>query len=191
MRASKVRDRFWIRTKNQAAQLAEKRSKFKPDEIIDFLADEGHNHSAFEVDSKNRMILVDKRTGNPLGLDERLIDDIAKIIGILSGKWVIFVEQGSAGRLWSKIKKLAGEGKIWSAKISTAAYPWMPKNKRVICVYTKNYLDKKDVMQAREMLRKNGIDDKLSYKPDIYTVLGIYPDNMESFHLKKIARYAS
>jgi hypothetical protein len=191
MKPSKARGRFWLRTECQLDQAEEKRSRFEPDQVIKLLKEKGYRDPFFQADSKDRVILVDRKTGAPLVMDEGLIDEIAKKIGLLSGKWIVFVESGFVDELWSKIEKLVSEGRIWSAKISTPAYPWVSEGKRVICVYARNYLDEKDVMDARNVLKENGIEDELSYKPDIYTILGIYPDNMKGFHLNRVTRHAS
>ena len=47
----------------------------------------------------------------------------------------------------------------------------------VICVYTRDYTDEEDVMRVEQQLRMIGITGQLSYKPDIYTTLGIYYSN--------------
>jgi hypothetical protein len=47
-----------------------------------------------------------------------------------------------------------------------------------ICIYTENYLDQDEVLAVRDRLRAvlpSGT--RLFYKPDIYTVLGIYRGN--------------
>lgn len=137
------------------------------------------------------MILVDKKTGKPLGMTETLIDEIAEKMGVLSGKWLVFIQREYVDELWDKIEKLASDGKIWSAKISTSIHPWSSRGKHVVCVYTENYLDKQDVMRVRRILKEIGVEARLSYKPDIYTLLGIYSDNRQTFNLDRVARYTS
>lgn len=66
---------------------------------------------------------------------------------------------------------------VTSAKVSprklTGRYP-----SHVICVYTDNYTDTEEVLAAREELREQcGIKRKISYKPDVYTHVGIYRNN--------------
>lgn len=189
MKPSKERKRFWIRTKGQLTQAEKKQGSFKRDEVINFLKKTGYRNVTFRFDSKQRMILIDRKTGKPLEMNETLIDKIAEKMGLLSGKWLIFIQREYADGLWNKIEKLAKKGKIWSAKISTLIHPWASKRIHVICVYTKNCLDKQDVMRVRENLKGIGVESRLSYKPDVYTVLGIYSDNKENFNLKRVTRY--
>jgi len=191
MKPSKEKERFWIRTKGQLTQAEKKQRRFKHDEVTIFLRKMGYENATFQLDSKQRMTLIDREKGKPLEINETLIDGIAKEMDLLSGKWLIFIQREYADELWNKIEKLANEGKIWSAKISTLVHPWASRGTHVICVYTENYLDKQDVMRVREILTEIGVGSKLSYKPDIYTVLGIYSDNKENFNLNRITRYTS
>jgi len=189
MRPSKEKERIWLRTKGQLTEAEKKQRKFNRDEVIEFLEKKSYENATFWLDSKQRMILVDRETGKPLELSEKLIDEIAKKMGLLSGKWLIFIQREYVDELWDKIVKLANEGKIWSAKISTLVHPWASRGNHVCCVYTKNYLDREDVMRVRETLKEIGVESRLSYKPDIYTLLGIYSDNKERFNLNRITRY--
>lgn len=189
MKLSEDKERFWIRTKGQLTQAEKKQRKLNPDEVIKFLKRKGYEDPSFWLDAKQRMILIDRKTGKPLEMNESLIDEIAEKMGLLSGKWLIFIQTEHADELWSKIEKLTNEDKIWSAKISTLVHPLASRGKHVVCIYTKNYLDKQDVMKVREILGEIGVEGSLSYKPDIYTVLGIYSDNKESFSLKRVTRY--
>ena len=191
MKPSKDSNRIWIRTKNQLTEAEEKQRKFDHDYVIRFLKKKGFANPDFKLDSKERMILIDKKTSKPLKLTEILIDEISQRTGLLSGKWLIYVQKEHVDKLWDKIEKLADKGKIWSAKVSTTAHPWASEGKHVICVYTENYLDERDIMKTREVLRQIGIRTRLTYKPDIYTLLGIYSDNKKSFNLNRVTRYIS
>lgn len=191
MKPSKNKEGFWIRTKSQLTQAEKKQRKFNPNEVIRFLKRKGYEDPSFRQDAKQRMILIDRKTGRPLEMNESLIDEIAEKMDLLSGKWLIFIQTEYADELWDKIEKLTDENKIWSAKISTLVHPLASTGEHVVCIYTKNYFDKQDVMKVREILREIGVKRRLSYKPDIYTVLGIYSDNKESFGLRKVTRYTS
>ncbi|KAJ3105398.1 hypothetical protein HDU97_008152 [Phlyctochytrium planicorne] len=107
-----------------------------------------------------------------------IIDQIAKDHGCLSGKWLVFADSLSIDCIWQKLANLVVEGKLGiSAKVS--AYPESrTDDSRVICVYTENYLDTRGVKDVREAMRDlAGIHWKISYKPDIYTYLGLYENN--------------
>jgi Basophilic leukemia-expressed protein Bles03 len=86
-----------------------------------------------------------------------------------SGKWLIFLKRNEADEMWSKIKAAVEEGKLGSAaKISTnhpASVRFNP-DEQVVCVYTYDWTDEKDVMRIRRQLRELGITWKISYKTD-------------------------
>ena len=104
------------------------------------------------------------------------------------GKWLIFVPPDDIKDVWMKIKKAIEDGRLGNmAKISTG------KNNRlggksknhVICVYTYDYEDKKDVIKIREQLRKIGITQKIPYKTNKATRQGKYSIHGD----KKISEY--
>lgn len=93
-----------------------------------------------------------------------------------NGKWLLFVNERDVDEVWVKIKKATEEGKLGSsAKVATAKpNPLGRPGKRVICVYTYDYKDEKDVKRSREELRKLGITYKIPYKADEDTLSGKY-----------------
>lgn len=79
--------------------------------------------------------------------------------------------------MWAKIKAAVEEGKLGdSAKVATAKpNPLAGRSKaRVICVYTYDWTDEKDVKRIREELRKLGITNRIPYKADEDTLSGKY-----------------
>jgi len=94
-----------------------------------------------------------------------------------SGKWLVFVDIKNVDEVWAKIKKATEEGKLGSsAKVATAKPNpnATDPNTKVICVYTYDWIDEKDVKRVREELRKLGIVNKISYKADEDTLSGKY-----------------
>ena len=83
---------FWIRTKGQLNEAQKKLMTRNENEIRNFLRNRS-NEITFQLDSKRRRILVNKKTGKPLEMNETLIDDIAVKINLLSGKWLIFIQK--------------------------------------------------------------------------------------------------
>jgi predicted RNA-binding Zn-ribbon protein involved in translation (DUF1610 family) len=86
-----------------------------------------------------------------------------------SGKWLIFLKRNEADEMWAKIKAAVEEGKLGSAaKISTnhpASVRFNPKE-QVVCVYTYDWMDEKDVRRIRQQLRELGVTWRISYKSD-------------------------
>jgi hypothetical protein len=96
---------------------------------------------------------------------------------IKCGKWLVFVDPKNVNEVWAKIKKATVEGKLGNdAKVATAKpNPLAGKSgAKVICVYTYDWTDEKDVKRIREELRKLGIVNKIPYKSDEDTLSGKY-----------------
>ena len=96
-----------------------------------------------------------------------------------SGKWLIFVSVEDIDEVWAKIKRATEEGKLGAeAKVSTPkpkpADIGYKKDEHIICVYTYDLTDEKDVKRIREELRKLGITNKIPYKADEDTGKGRY-----------------
>jgi len=47
----------------------------------------------------------------------------------------------------------------------------------VICVYTEDFTNEEQVRAVENGLRKIGVTSVMTYKPDVYTTLGIYRGN--------------
>jgi hypothetical protein len=102
----------------------------------------------------------------------------------LVGKWLIFASEDKVDEIWEKIKEKTESNELGiSAKVATAKQAQGYGGKqRVICVYTKNHEDEKNVWEVRESLRKLGFTKPLSYKTDQTTYRGIYAN-------KRVSKY--
>ena len=94
----------------------------------------------------------------------------------MAGKWCIFVPRAQVDAAWEKIISALERNELWCAKVSTALRV-MSRENHVICVYTTNWKDTRDVIQARDVLRTLGFTDELGYKRDIDTVRQLYGPN--------------
>lgn len=104
------------------------------------------------------------------------------------GEWLIFVSLYNLDRMWVKIKTAVEQGKLGAmAKAATAKKNSLAQNSnyKVICVYTYDWEDEKDVKRIREELRLLGITRKISYKADEDTEEGKY----RSTGHQKISKY--
>jgi len=93
------------------------------------------------------------------------------------GKWLVFVDRRDVDEVWQKIYVALVAGKLGdSAKVSTARPNpnSTDPNKHVICVYTYDSEDRKDVMRVRASLRELGFDGPIAYKTDLATDDGQY-----------------
>ena len=93
-----------------------------------------------------------------------------------NGKWLVFVNERDLDEVWVKIKKATEDGKLGSSsKVATAKpSPLGVTGQKVICVYTYDWTDEKDVKRVREELKKLGITNKIPYKSDEDTLSGKY-----------------
>lgn len=95
---------------------------------------------------------------------------------VLTGKWLMHLDSGfKLDHAWECVARAALDGKIFQAKVS----PHNPKveAKQVICAYNQNFTDESEVVRLDSVIRATGIKCPLSYKPDVYTYLGIYRNN--------------
>lgn len=107
------------------------------------------------------------------------VDAIARKRGLLQGKWLCFPRTSEVDAAWRAAAGAAMQGTLpcCQIKISSVA----PKDDRhVMMCYTTNYQDSEQVMAAARALC--GVlpvmhDQRLLYKPDIYSYLGIYSGN--------------
>ena len=96
-----------------------------------------------------------------------------------TGKWLIFVNRENIDKVWEKIKSATEQGILGiETKVSTVkpkpASIGYEKDKHVICVYTYDWTDEKDVKRVREELRNLDITNKIPYKTDEDTIKGKY-----------------
>jgi hypothetical protein len=89
------------------------------------------------------------------------------------GKWCIFVSPTEVDEVWSKISGAIENDQLLCAKVSTALRS-MGRDGHVICVYTRDWADRQDLMRARAVLRSLGFVKELGYKRDLDTRNGIY-----------------
>ncbi|KAK0151293.1 UPF0696 protein C11orf68 [Merluccius polli] len=95
---------------------------------------------------------------------------------VLSGKWLMHLDAGfKLEHAWECVARATLDGKIKQAKVS----PHDPTSdgKQVICVYNSDFTDEDEVMRLDAAIRSTGVKCPLSYKPDVYTYLGIYRNN--------------
>lgn len=87
-----------------------------------------------------------------------------------TGKWLVFVSRDKVDDLWKRINKATKEGLLGMVSKVSTMYSEDIYDKAVICVYTKDWRDKEDVMRVRKELRGLGVDFKIPYKKDIDTL---------------------
>lgn len=102
------------------------------------------------------------------------LDVLALKYNLLTGKWMVFARHNQIDSLWAQIASATHAGRLgFAAKVS----PRNEADSHVVCVYTRNYTDRRDVYKVRSALRRLGVHWKIAYKPEIYTHCGIYENN--------------
>ncbi|KAK9524488.1 hypothetical protein VZT92_016879 [Zoarces viviparus] len=113
-------------------------------------------------------------SGRPVSF--QAVKELALNHGVLSGKWLMHLDSGfKLDHAWECVARAALDGKISQVKVS----PHNPKGegKQVICAYNQNFTDESEVIRLDNVIRATGVKCSLTYKPDVYTYLGIYRNN--------------
>lgn len=104
------------------------------------------------------------------------VKELALNHGVLSGKWLMHLDTGfKVDHAWECVARAVLEGKICSAKVSPRDSK--PDSNHIICVYNQSFTEEDQVMRLDAIIRATGVKCPLSYKPDVYTYLGIYRNN--------------
>ena len=108
---------------------------------------------------------------------------------INGGKWLIFRSKERIDKQWEKIRLGTILGFLGNrAKVSTAKpNPNSSSKSFVICVYTYDFNDKKDVKRIRKELKNLGIKEVIKYKTNKSTLEGKYANK----GFKNISKYKS
>ncbi|SPQ97776.1 unnamed protein product (mitochondrion) [Plasmodiophora brassicae] len=95
---------------------------------------------------------------------------------VLSGKWMIYRDRATIDQAWNPIAREVAAGRLGvAAKVS----PYSPgtKTKNDICIYTASFANVTEIRELRQGLTRLGFTEPLEYKPDAFTLVGIYPGN--------------
>lgn len=114
-------------------------------------------------------------------LEESLFE-LAKKCSVTNGKWMLFPLPHQVDEFWGIVAKGTLDGRLGSAaKVATDAGDGKPE--RLICIYTEDFSDVKDVKRVLREMRRLGLVSSekgakwIYYKIDAYTYLGITSDN--------------
>jgi Domain of unknown function (DUF1917) len=90
---------------------------------------------------------------------------------LLTGKWMIFCRSmAEADELWPVLKKALYTHEL-GCSMKSATEP--SRNGVLICIYTDDWCDIADIKRVLQTLRNLGRQEKLYYKADAQTMLGI------------------
>merc|ERR1712025_1216094 len=103
------------------------------------------------------------------------------------GKWLCHLPTGVIDQVWGKLATTmmcGGLGpSVYMVKVSPKEdiHPELSRGEHVICVYNTDYKDTEQVMRVENLMRSAGVTTNLTYKPDIFSALGIYRNNKWGF----------
>ncbi|KAJ5998720.1 hypothetical protein N7451_006530 [Penicillium sp. IBT 35674x] len=114
---------------------------------------------------------------------EKNIFALARETGVTGGKWMLFPSASEVDSTWKTLVTGMDEGTIRAdAKVATEDGSGSGSGQsRLICVYTPDFEDKKDVKEVLLMLQNQGLFEPrkapIFYKCDAYTLLEITSKN--------------
>ncbi|KAF9076269.1 translation initiation factor eIF 4e-like domain-containing protein [Rhodocollybia butyracea] len=124
--------------------------------------------------SFQNLVRSHRQNGN-ITLTTSALDKLAQEYNVTSGKWIIFTDRDGVDTAWAEIIKLIClYRKRGFAKVSVEK----GDNNHAICVYVDAFSDEREVFRLRNDLKRNGIVQKIAFKLDAYSHLGIYRKNV-------------
>ncbi|KAL1593899.1 hypothetical protein SLS60_010632 [Paraconiothyrium brasiliense] len=135
--------------------------------------------------SRNRSVIT-RRLNEESNVLHRRITELAAETNVVCGKWMLFPSLEDVTRIW----RLVVDGVISNRLGPTAKVaPDQGKSgERLICIYTKDFRDKHDVLRVLRELVSMGVVNQRNkpvyYKPDAYTYLDIYKASAAEYGLQ-------
>ena len=121
-------------------------------------------------------------------VEERSMDTVNMLAvkyNTLDGMWMSHISTELVDEVWQRLCLALHRGDlsphVCSAKVSPRSPPTDDRI-HLLCVYNENYQDTDQVMRVESLLRRCvGLTGDLRYKPDIFTIIGIYRNNVWGF----------
>lgn len=83
--------------------------------------------------------------------------DLARSRGVTSGKWMLFPSPGQVDEVWRVVAEYTAKGQLGTmAKVGTKD-PDKPEDRRLICVYTRDFDDKGDIAWVLVRMKELGL----------------------------------
>ncbi|KAI0012389.1 DUF1917-domain-containing protein [Xylariaceae sp. FL0662B] len=106
---------------------------------------------------------------------------LAKAHRVSCGKWMIFSNVLDVNEVWEIVAKATANNELGIAAKVAPRSNVDRRTERLICVYTADFSDIKDVKRVAQRLKQLGLvqarGKPLYYKPDVYTYLGLSSGN--------------
>lgn len=113
---------------------------------------------------------------------EQAILKAAQEAGVTDGKWMLFPMPEDVNRTWRIVAEATAKGELGTGAKVAADKGEGDREPRLICVYTTDFTDLKDVKRVLETMVEKGLvkrraGSRISYKCDAYTYLDIATGN--------------
>jgi len=114
------------------------------------------------------------------------VNQLAEQFGVRGGKWMCHLDSHSIDGVWNKVAKTLLSGglgsPVYMVKVSPVDDVTQEKSvEHVLMVYNTDYTNTDQIMRVENLLRSAGVLTPLTYKPDIFSALGIYRNNIWGF----------
>lgn len=108
------------------------------------------------------------RYANNITLDRAAQERITALCNAgRSGKWMLFTDPAAIHESWATVVAATESGELgWAAKAATRH---VPGRDVLICVYTEDWRNRRDLARVLAQIRQLGFSDRLSYKEDAAT----------------------
>ena len=112
-----------------------------------------------------------------------VVNNLADEFNVKGGKWLCHLPTSMIDQVWGKLATTlmcGGLGpSVYMVKVSPVqdVQPEQSRGEHFICVYNMDYKDTEQVMRVENLMRSAGVTTILTYKPDIFSALGIYRNN--------------
>lgn len=125
-------------------------------------------------------------------MSKRTVEDKGSLILMLLFKWMIFCDPGNVDAVWAIVARATANDELGiAAKVAPFPEEGLQKRERLICIYTKDFRDRRDVGRVLRRLRELRLVESrgkiLYYKPGMLAPPSNFPlliaDEGRHFHV--------
>ena len=137
---------------------------------------------AVKLEDKGKKVLEAKAAWDSYEREKTMdvVNNLADEFNVKGGKWLCHLPTSMIDQVWGKLATTlmcGGLGpSVYMVKVSPVqdVQPEQSRGEHFICVYNMDYKDTEQVMRVENLMRSAGVTTILTYKPDIFSALGIY-----------------
>jgi len=152
-------------------------------------------HVAEEVENNHASLIADweQLTQDPSAkITYPTIQQLGKKHGVRGGKWLFTATRGreDVDSLWMFLASAVASGALPCLAVKMTPVNDVDKTRdrdsreHMISVHTEDFTDEENVFEVEKMLRQIPVKRSLTYKPDMFSVIGIYRNN--KYNLKPV-----